>query len=128
MLCDAATIRENLLHVLGGGVTHVIRPSFPAPLGCTLALSFYVKYGGGTDVVHKVDVTGYKVGVSEPIFQYTTEFAIAEEPPAGAESVGLAIPLDNIGLPEPGDYEIAVGVNDEQLTVIPFTAALPPLA
>lgn len=41
-LCDSATIREGLLHVLGGGITRVWRPALPAPLGvafvCLIAL------------------------------------------------------------------------------------------
>ena len=38
LLCDAATERDGLLNVLGGGITVATRPEFPAPLGMTLAL------------------------------------------------------------------------------------------
>lgn len=38
LLCDAATVREGLLHVLGGGITRLWRDQLPAPLGVTLAL------------------------------------------------------------------------------------------
>lgn len=37
LLCDAATVREGLLHVLGGGITRIWRPVLPAPLGVVLA-------------------------------------------------------------------------------------------
>lgn len=38
ILCDSATVREGLLHVLGGGVTRLWRSQLPAPLGVTLAV------------------------------------------------------------------------------------------
>lgn len=38
LLCDAATVREGLLNVLGGGVSKIVRPTMPAPLGLMLAL------------------------------------------------------------------------------------------
>lgn len=38
MLCDAATLREGLLHILGGGVREITRSEFPSPLGLSLAL------------------------------------------------------------------------------------------
>jgi len=42
LLCDAATEREGLLYVLGGGITVAARPSYPAPFGMTLALRVLV--------------------------------------------------------------------------------------
>jgi hypothetical protein len=40
LLCDHATVREGLLHVLGAGITRVWRDEFPAPLGVGLAIVF----------------------------------------------------------------------------------------
>jgi hypothetical protein len=37
-LCDAATVREGLLHVLGGGITRLWREEVPAPMGVAVAL------------------------------------------------------------------------------------------
>lgn len=42
LLCDAATVREGLLHILGGGVTLAFRPTYPAPTDVTLALRVMV--------------------------------------------------------------------------------------
>ncbi len=42
LLCDAATVREGLLHVLGGGIAHAVRPSFPAPAAMSLAVHVWV--------------------------------------------------------------------------------------
>ena len=38
MLCDAATVREGLLNVLGAGITRLHREQFPAAMGTQLAL------------------------------------------------------------------------------------------
>jgi hypothetical protein len=38
LLCDAATVREGLLHVLGGAITRLWRPELPAPFGVVLAV------------------------------------------------------------------------------------------
>lgn len=37
VLCDAMTVREGLLSVLGGGITKLIRGAYPAPLLADLA-------------------------------------------------------------------------------------------
>jgi hypothetical protein len=42
LLCDAATVREGLLHILGGGITQIIREEYPAELGVVLALRIMV--------------------------------------------------------------------------------------
>lgn len=39
IVSDAATVREGLLHILGGGVTRLWRDSLPAPLNIQLALA-----------------------------------------------------------------------------------------
>jgi hypothetical protein len=38
VICDAASVREGLLHLLGGGITRVWREDIPAALGVALAL------------------------------------------------------------------------------------------
>lgn len=41
-ICDAASVREGLLHVLGGGITRLWRPVLPAPLAFQVAI--FVQY------------------------------------------------------------------------------------
>lgn len=38
MICDAASVREGLLHVLGGGITHAFANSLPAPVAHSVGL------------------------------------------------------------------------------------------
>jgi hypothetical protein len=40
VLCDAASIREGILNVLGAPITRVYRPELPAALGVSLAALF----------------------------------------------------------------------------------------
>jgi hypothetical protein len=43
LLCDAATVREGLLHVLGGGITRLWRDQLPAALNVTMAFMLEVE-------------------------------------------------------------------------------------
>lgn len=58
-ICDAATVREGLLHVLGGAITRLWRPALPAPFAVTLAMVLSVSEGE-LDVPHQLlfTVTG----------------------------------------------------------------------
>lgn len=38
IICDAASVREGLLHMLGGGITRIWRQDLPAALGVALAV------------------------------------------------------------------------------------------
>ncbi|MGH9070974.1 MAG: DUF6941 family protein [Acidimicrobiales bacterium] len=59
LLCDSATIREGLLHVLGAGISRIWRPRLPAPLGLTLALLVEVAPSGLTQPHQfSVNITG----------------------------------------------------------------------
>ncbi len=55
LLCDAATVREGLLHVLGGGVTKLSRPDYPAPLGVQLAVRVTGEWSEASGT-HKLEV------------------------------------------------------------------------
>lgn len=38
LLCDAASVREGLLHVLGGGITRLWRPELPSQMAIQVAV------------------------------------------------------------------------------------------
>ncbi|UQB14600.1 DUF6941 family protein [Clavibacter nebraskensis] len=42
IICDSATVREGLLHILGGGISMIWRPEAPFELGVVLAFSVQV--------------------------------------------------------------------------------------
>lgn len=39
LLCDAATVRDGLLHILGGGIAKAARGGTPEPIGVALAIA-----------------------------------------------------------------------------------------
>lgn len=59
LVCDAATVREGLLHILGGGITRLWREQLPAPLGVTIALMIAVGHEElGTPIDVRLVLTG----------------------------------------------------------------------
>jgi hypothetical protein len=125
LLCDAVTVRENLLHVLGGGVTRLPRPGFPAPLAAEVALLLYVDGDPGVEVTHKVTGECRLRGSEDaPIFafEYTLRTVLGSE--EGAQSVSAVLPLSNVGIPAAGAYEITISVDEKPVGQIPFTAIL----
>jgi hypothetical protein len=129
LLCDAATVREGLLHILGGGVTRVNRPLFPAPLGIVLAVRVMI-HPTETASEHAMQVLllaadgervadiGLGFGVSDP-----RQLAVGEE-----ASLPIAIPLANVALPQEGAYSFELLIDGIHQVSVPFRAELvPPL-
>lgn len=56
ILCDAATIRDGLLHMLGGPISRMWRQSLPAPLGVAVA-GIIVFEQEQADVPHEIELT-----------------------------------------------------------------------
>lgn len=123
LICDAATVREGLLHVLGGGVTRANRPEFPAPLGMTLAIRVMI-HPTETASEHAMQVLllaqdgqrvadiGIGFGVSQP-----DQLAVGEE-----ASLPLTISLGNVMLPDPGAYSFELLIDGIHQVSVPFRA------
>lgn len=126
ILCDAASIREGLLHVLGGGITVLGRESYPAPLSASLALLFELTEVRSEGEIHDVHIRAHRIGDDgRSLFELHTRLQI--EPGSTSDmiqSVPLLFNLTNAGLPEPGSYEIEVSVDNVTSTSVRFNAAL----
>lgn len=125
-LCDVASARDGLISVLGAGITILSRPSFPAPMLCSLALLIEV---GDTDGMgpHNLNIvmTPSSVDDTEPVFEMGADFS--QERPAGMSSVGsssmpVVVDLHEIGIPVAGNYQIEIRLNGVQTGLIPFVA------
>ncbi len=127
LLCDAATVREGLLHILGGGITNIVRTEYPAELGVTLALRIMVH---PTEMEHQhqlqivvQDEDGHKITEVRAQVQ-------AEPPPEGVEPGDegeLLIPWDFPGrpkLPAPGRYSMELLIDGVHQASVPFKARL----
>lgn len=123
LLCDAATVREGLLHILGGGVTRLSRPSMPGPLSVQLALRI---------VVHPTEAALNHEG---QVFIQTDDgarvaeigfgFGSIEDPenkmlPGEEFALPLVVPTAGIVLPKLGAYAIEVLIDKIHQVSVPF--------
>ena len=123
LLCDFATIREGLLHVVAGGITRLWRDQYPAPIGCSLALVFEVHPMEAANP-HEIDVRvmsedGEEIARVQGGFQATP----GEDTKVG-ESLLVPVSLDlrNAGLPAPGGYSIEISVDGTHQRTLSFWA------
>jgi hypothetical protein len=123
LLCDAATVRDGLLHILGGGVTHLVRKEFPADLGVTLALRILVHQ---TEAEHPHELQILLQGEDgEKVVQVRANVQ-AEPPPDGVEAGEkgeLVIAWSFPGrpkLPREGRYSMELLIDGVHQRTIPF--------
>jgi hypothetical protein len=128
LLCDAATVREGLLNILGGGITHAVRQEYPAPLGMSLAMRI---------MVHSTEITGphrIEVMLNDEDGQRVTNFHVdvgvpdeTEIPPGLEPEIMFAWDFPGRPmLPHPGKYSFEVLIDRTHHLSVPFSAALPP--
>jgi hypothetical protein len=125
LLCDAATVREGLLHILGGGVTRVNRPGYPARIApLTLALRILV-HPTETDRGHRLDVRLQDADGKE-LAKFDVQFGVSDpgniEP---GEEVSLPLPLimpAEIVLPQAGRYGFELLIDGSHQQTVPFIA------
>lgn len=123
LLCDAATVREGLLHVLGGGVTRLTRPTYPAPLGVAIAARILVHPTEAEDNHHGRIVVQAEDG--EQLAEVTFDFR-SERPPGGLLASGeemslpVVVPLQNVGVPAAGGYSVEILIDRIHQASLPF--------
>lgn len=135
LLCDFATVREGLLHVLGGGVTRIWRPTLPATLGVSLALTLEVP----RDEVllpHEVQVM-IKDSDRNLLAEVTGGTQAPQLPirlePEEAVLVSLALPLQSINVLRYGRHDLDISVDKVSVRTLhawvlhPDERSLPPL-
>lgn len=122
-LCDRATVREGLLHILGAGVSQVAMPFLPAPPDVDLALLLtaqdYRELAGAHKVSVRVlrDEDGQQVASAE--FRWEgPDLHLTEDAPS--PSLPLSVPIRGMPVPTYGMYKIVVDVDDEELTALPL--------
>lgn len=125
-LCDAASVREGLLNVLGAGITLLQRQSFPAPLTLSLALLFELE-ADLPDKGYRVDIelrdSKGEVGVR---MGGAINTANAERPfdPSIPSSVPFIASLDGVGIPRADSYEFVISLEGQVVSTLKFAAVL----
>lgn len=124
LLCDAVSIREGLLHILGGGITRIWAEQFPTQVNATLALRVLIgpEEAAAPQVINLL-VQGPD---GEELGSFNLDFGVAA--PEGASPlsdvpVPLAIPMQQVQLPKPGQYSIEVRAGDEIARSVSLEAA-----
>jgi hypothetical protein len=128
LLCDAATVREGLLHVLGGGISRAGRPQYPAPAGLTLALRILI-HPTEADREHQLDVR-LQGEDGQDVAAVSITFAVSnavELEPGEQASLPLPLPLPaEVLLPAPGRYSFELLIDGIHQTSVPFIATTTP--
>jgi hypothetical protein len=124
LLCDAATVREGLLHILGGGVTRAGRTEYPAPLNLTLALRILV-HPTETGSPHQLEVR-LQSADGEVVTALGAEFGVDDTTAlAPGEHASLPLPLalpEAVQLPTPGTYSFEILIDGIHQAAVPFIA------
>jgi hypothetical protein len=110
ILCDAVTVRERLMHLLGGGVTKMMPTAYPAPFAADLALLIAApvnEVGGQHALVVELALRG-----GEAFFTATLAFGVnPSDSPDDTISLSIAIPLKRATISGPGVYEVSIFVD-----------------
>lgn len=120
-LCDYASVREGLLHILGGGITRIWRDEFPSPLGVGLAVMFELhrmELGRPHEVAIEIrDEDGASLAEIRGGFGADSIPAIG---PHEKILVPLAIGLHGLQVQKHGDYEATIAVDGQYKRTLQF--------
>jgi hypothetical protein len=124
LLCDAATVREGLLHILGGGITRLHRAEFPAPLQVALVVQVVLT---PTEIQLPHDVVARIQTEDGDVVVQANGHLDAGEPnpllePGESVLLPFVINLDNVVVPAAGGYSIEVAVDEVHQTSLTFRA------
>jgi hypothetical protein len=127
-LCDAATVREGLLHILGAGVSRIPRPSFPAPLNAQLAMvATLMPVEARTQHSLAVVVQGMDgLRVAEVTGQFGVGTLPAGIQPGEPLAVPIVLDLRQVMIPGQGTYSVEVLVDSQLAKSLPFMVSQVP--
>jgi hypothetical protein len=119
VLCDAANVRDGLLHILGAGVTQVAVPELPAQLPITLALRV-VEESREIRPGHTVLIELFSY-TSQVVASMSLQFLIDPEAPiTGEGALAAPIPLHSFTVERAGRYTVKVSLDTTVLAELPL--------
>jgi hypothetical protein len=126
MVCDAASVREGLLFVLGGGVTRVWRPEYPAPLNVSVAL-IVTLHPTEADHPHAIRLAlqtedGQTVAEAQGQFGVQPE-VLTQLQPGEEVAIPIALPFNGVALAAEGSYSFELLIDGNHQQSLPFRAA-----
>jgi hypothetical protein len=122
LLADFASVRDNLLYVVGGGITRVYRDSYPAAMGISLALVIEL-HRMERDRAHEIEVEivdedGKALAKIKGGFQVGSTDAAVHE----SLMLPLAFDLRPVGLERPGWHSVEISVDSQHQRTLQFLA------
>ena len=112
LLCDFAEVREGLLFLVGGPITRLWRPQFPAPMNVCVALVLEGTEGEVAGVAHElqvavVDADGRAHAEARTGIQAQAQ-GLGELSPGEVIPIPVVIPLLAVPLPAPGTFDVRI--------------------
>jgi hypothetical protein len=120
VLCDAASVRDGLLHILGAGVTRVSMTQLPGGLPVTFAFRVVLETRELRDR-HKLHLQLMDYSSDRATGELEINFRI-EDPESATEEAALAapIPLNVLEVPGPGRYVLEASFDSKRIVSIPL--------
>jgi hypothetical protein len=122
LLCDFVTVRDNLLHILGGGVVELTRPSFPTPMNVGLAVRVLAH---PTEVATPHTLRVLVLGEDgQEIAAIEIQAGVVVTLPRRDQDVVWMVPfaLHGIMLPVTGKYSVEILIDGIHQRSVPFEA------
>jgi hypothetical protein len=128
ILADHATVREGLLHVLGGGITRVTRDPLPAELGVMLALMLQPDSVEDLLRTHDVEVVVKHVATEgeASVAKAVMTLRAGVPGPGPVPQVPVAVPLQSVLVTATGMHRITVTLDGERAGEIEFEVVKAP--
>lgn len=125
MLCDAASVRDNVLNVLGGGLTNFVFSELPSTLGANLAVLLEMSQ---EDAVADHTVTFELLDENEKkVAHMGAELSRLDLSPDEVRSLAAGLPIINVPLAVPvggftlesaGAHRLIISVDGAQESVL----------
>lgn len=119
LLCNGAnTTGDGLLNIVGGGITILTTTDFPfALVNLVLALSLTASTDELFTGDHTLTFSFLKRPNAQQASHGTVEFSAATppEPSQPIATAPLVIPLNQVVIPEPGEYDIPIDLDNTRL-------------
>ena len=125
MLCDFATVREGLLHVLGGGINRLWRDEFPAQMSATLALLLEI-HSTEMEMPHTIHIflqnaDGARLAAVSADFQVGRNMISR---PGEHLSMPLIVSLQQMEIPSAGAYSVDIVLDNQHKRSLTIYACL----
>jgi uncharacterized protein DUF6941 len=121
LLCDAATLREGLLNVLGGGISQTTHPSFPATAQFNVAVRFVLEddeVEGEHELVVRLDDPD-----GDAVQQLRARFTAPRPGGWALDEAAVSLPIGLVAdLPKEGLYRVQIELDERALASLPLLA------